>query len=546
MNSIGIDIGSYSVKVAVLTSSGKIARIRSLEEYPLSQDPNKDRTIELVEIFRAIREKHSESDSVTVTATQQDRVALRRKTFPFRERHKILKSLPFELEDDIPFSAENSVFDFKTTHFVGNTAHVIACACPKEYLRQFLTRLEESQLYPDVVSVEGIALANAFEEDRESPTEYSAKEQALPDSAPAEVVFHIGHHSTLVLVLKDGYLLDIRQVDWGGRDIAETIASKYSMAYTEALKELKRKAFILTNNEGATREQIALSEVIKSSVDKLAHHLQLILLEIKNAHNLVFRTSQVSGGVSLMRNLGPYLTQKLEMPVNRLSHIAFAPDLNLAGSPNNEVAFLTAIGLGLEGLKRPKNPAINFLKAEFARQSEALRLMWERWRTAALTVGAAFLILFSWGMLREGYALDMAGAASDKLRDLARKVLNERRVPEPMIRAYIREQEQKARMKTLFENLNQINSPLDILKKVTQVSPNRSEGPLVIKQVSIENEVVRISGETSRVELLSRLQNALRGLARDGQVQAQQAAPASKPGYRSFSYTLRVDRKASL
>jgi hypothetical protein len=185
------------------------------------------------------------------------------------------------------------------------------------------------------------------------------------------------------------------------------------------------------------------------------------------------------------------------------------------------------------------------LKAEFARQSEALRMIWDRWRVASVTVAAAFLILFVWGFMREGYAIDMATNAGDKLRDLARKILNEKRVPEPMIRAYIKEQEQKAKMKKLFEELQSINSPLDILKKITQIAPNRSEGPLFLKQVSIENEMLRVTGETTRIELLTRLQAALKGIAKDGQVQSLQGPPPSKAGYRSFSYSLRINRKAS-
>ena len=79
--------------------------------------------------------------------------------------------------------------------------------------------------------------------------------------------------------------------------------------------------------------------MIKSSVDKLSHEIQLILLEIKNAYNLSFRSAQLSGGVALIRNLGPYLTQKLELPVNRLNSLAIAPDVNFAASPNNEISF---------------------------------------------------------------------------------------------------------------------------------------------------------------------------------------------------------------
>ncbi|MEK6554251.1 MAG: hypothetical protein AABZ31_03340, partial [Bdellovibrionota bacterium] len=151
----------------------------------------------------------------------------------------------------------------------------------------------------------------------------------------------------------------------------------------------------------------------------------------------------------------------------------------------------------------------------------------------------------TWSLLREGYGISMATTASDKLRDLARKILNEKRVPEPMIRAYIKEQEQKARMKKLFEELQTINSPLDILKKITQISPNRAEGGLFIKSVTIENEMLQVVGETTKIEILTRLENALKGIAKDGKVAKNLQGTPSKAGYRNFNYSLRINRKAS-
>lgn len=543
MISIGIDIGSYSVKVAVMRSAGKGFEILRLDEYPLSQDPNRDRTIELVEVFRDIQLKNGNADTTYVIAAQHDRVAIRRKTFPFRERHKILKSLPFELEEDIPFAPEVSVFDFKTTHFVGNNASVIATATTKEYLKTLLKQVGDAQLYPEIVSVEGLALGNAYEQWREAPIEYSDKDQDLPEADVVDVVLHIGHQSTLVLIMRDGYVLDLRQIDWGGKDLAETIANKYSMHYLEALKELRKKAFILTNNDGATREQVALSEVIKSGVDILAHEVQLVLLELRTSYNLSYRMGQLSGGVSLVRNLGPYLTQKLEIPFNRVSSLEVAPNVDFAASPNNEISFLIAIGLGLEGIKRPKNPAINLLKGEFARKSEAMRVMWQKWKPAAMTAAAAFVILFAWGYMREGYATDMAITAGDKLRSLGRKILAQPRVREQQIKAFIREQEQKAKMKRLFEQLQTISSPLDVVNNLTRKTPNRSEGALVIRRFSVNNETVRVAGEAAQVEMLTRVQNALKSMSKDGKLTPKAAAAPSKSGYKSFAFEFRINRK---
>src|SRR5580698_6772397 len=98
MLSVGIDIGSYSVKVAKVRSSNRGYELVHFSEFPLSQDPTKDNKIEMVEIFNDIKHRLLEEGTQIVVGAHLYEVAWRRKEFPFRERHKIIKSLPFELE----------------------------------------------------------------------------------------------------------------------------------------------------------------------------------------------------------------------------------------------------------------------------------------------------------------------------------------------------------------------------------------------------------------------------------------------------------------
>lgn len=545
MFSIGIDIGSYSVKVAKVSSSPKGYELIHYSEYPLSQDPSRDNQLEIIEILREIQSKLWEEGTQIVVGAHQFEVSIRRREFPFRERHKIIKSLPFELEDDIPFSAENSMFDAKITHFVGNTAHVLACACPKEHLIQIIKHVNDGGLQPDIISVDGLAITNLFEEWRESPWEYPADFMPAPDASSVDAIISIGHKTTTLAVVKDGYLLDLRLIDWGGKDIAELIASRYSMHYLEALKELRKKAFILTNNDGATREQVALSDVIKTAVDSLAQKLQLALVDIKSQYQIDYRQAILVGGVSQLRNLGAYLTQKLEIASNRLGHLDRLPQLDFSASPNSEVSQITAIGLAIEGVKRAKNPPINLLKGDFAKQNQTFRLLWDKWGYATKMLAAVFILLVLWGSLRISLSTSNSEVAYDLLRTQAKTILDSKRPNDREIKSYIREQERKLQVKEMIDSLQGINSTLDILKQISALAPN-SKRPtgLNVRVFNVNSDTVNIVGEASRVEIINKIQAALKSAAIKGEIQTNQPTIRTTPGYKSFSYTFKVQRKS--
>jgi general secretion pathway protein L len=543
--SLGIDIGSFSIKVAKVKSSSRGYDLIGTAEYPLTQDPTKDQTIDVIEAIREIKNKmFEEGDTIVIGAHQFD-LTTRRRQLPFRERHKILKSLPFELEDDIPFSFENAIFDAKITHYVGNTAHLLAFVSPKEHLIQIIKRVTDAGIEPNIVSADGVGFSNLFEAWRDAPWEYPASQQELPEESPVDIILNIGHKSSTLSVIKNGHILDLRQIDWGGKDLAELISAKYNLHYLEALKELRRKGFILTNNEGATRDQVALSEVIKSSVDNFAQKLRYVLYDLKNQYNLEFKQMILTGGVSQLRNLGPYLTQKLEVVTNRLGHLDLLPQLDFANSPNNENSLVTAIGLGLEGLRRPKNPALNLLRGEFAKQSETLRLFWEKWHHAVQVGAIAFLVFTVWAFFREGFSETNLNILDELFNNRTKQILGGKRsgTAEQTAKNYIREQKKKIELQKMLESLQDLSSAMDITEKISAVAPNKNLGGLNVRTLNILSDEVHITGEASRAEVVTELMNKLKSISADGNVSTGNSINTKNPGYKAFDFKIKIKRR---
>lgn len=542
MISVGIDIGAFSIKVAQVEGSAKGFQVLQLEEYPLTQDPSKDATIDIIEALRAIRTKYVKEGVQVVISARQNHVSVRRLPFPFRERHKILRSLPFELEDDIPLSVENAIFDAKISQFVPDAADVIAFACPKEHVVDRLKHFDDTHIGVNLMSIEGVGLANVFENWAEAPPFATA--EAIEHSQ-ADAYLHIGHRETVCSILQNGVLIDAFAIDWGGTDLAEILTVKYSLQYTEALKEVRKKGFILINDEGASKDQIVFSDILKSSLDQLATPLKLGLAEIESAHKVKLSQVILTGGTSLLKNIGPYLTQKLEIATNRLTGLDRFPNLNFGNSPNNEISYPIAIGLAAEGLRRPKNPAVNLLKGEFASQNQTMKVFWETWSPIINSVAILFVLFFIWSFIRESTALEIASEADNRLRTQARNVAGLRgaKASRRNIRKHIREQEMKVKQREVLDDLQDITSALDVFRRTTLLFPAKNAGKIKLTQLSVRNNQVRMSGFVERPQLVQQIQNSLRSLSSDKKVTSSAYQGRPPAGYTGFNFTFRVPRR---
>jgi general secretion pathway protein L len=545
MISVGIDIGSFSVKLAEITASSKSYALTRFQEFPLSVDPNKDKKIEILDILRQISQAYDPGQTRFVLALHQQHVALRFRHFPFKERFKILRSIAFELEDDIPFSQDDAVFDAKITRYIENAADVIAGACPRSYIKDLVSLAQEAGIEPELVTVDGMALGN-FLEDWAAPPPTQAQLAPTPEPRPAELIIDIGHLRTLLVVHSEGSLIHARNIDWGGKNIADAIVAKYGIHYLEAIKELQKKAFILLSSEGATRDQIIFSDVIKGSFELLAQEVKFTQLELATARNLRFTNAHICGGVSQIKNLGPFLTQKWEIPVNRFRHFNLLPQVVIEPSAHAEAVSPTAIAIAIEALRKARNPATNFMKAEFAQKGEALNLFWDKWGYTAKLLAATFVILLVYGFAREMMAINLADQSLQVMKEQAAAIsddLKGRAATPRAIRRFVKQKKEESNARKLAEQVKQVNSALDVLALVHQNAPGPKQLLVELRKVSIDNEIMELHGEVAAPEATAKLRQSLESVAADGRVDPVSPVITAGPGKQAFGFRLKVDRR---
>ena len=544
MINVGIDIGGASVKLAEIQATSKSFSITRFQEFPLSNDPNKDKKIEILDILRQIAGAYDRESTRFIMAMPQQHVALRFRHFPFKERFKILRSIAFELEDDIPFSQDDAIFDAKITRYIANSADVIAVACPKIYIKELIQLAHEAGLDPDFMTIEGLALGNLLENWQNPPPQQPVL-SPTPEARPADMILDIGHLRSVLVISSEGSLITTRNIDWGGKHIADAVAQKYGLHYLEALKELQKKAFILLSAEGATRDQVIFSDVIKQALEPLAQEVKFTLLELTTSRNLRIHKAHLCGGTSQIKNLGPFLTQKWEVPTNRLKHFALYPNINIENTTTAEALSATAIGIAIEGLKRPRNPAINLLKGEFAQQAESFKLFMDRWGYTSKLLAVAFCCLLVYGFLRESFAVDMAAKALDVLKEQAATIadLKGRNATPRKIAEFVKRKKKEANDRKLAVQVLELNSALNVLAYVHQMAPNPKEMLVELRKVAVEDETMELHGEVADPGAILKFRRALENVAVGGKIETVSPAISAGPGKQAFGFRMKVDRR---
>ncbi|MBT4760617.1 MAG: pilus assembly protein PilM [Bdellovibrionaceae bacterium] len=543
MKSIGIDIGSYSIKIAECLSQGQGGKLVHYEELKLSQDPNHDRAIEIIDLLKTYLRKFQQEPAHFIFSVNQSSVVHRKLTFPFKERYNILKTIAFELEDDIPFSYDNAIFEAKVTKYMGNTTEVIATVCPAYQVEKTLESIKDFSIEPHILSVEGLALTNLFEDWAGLPPESTLEDEDTPEKQDARAYLHFGHNKCILLAYSKNTLVDVSHIPWGTEKIAKKLSEKYNIPFSESVKELQNKGFVLIDNSGSTTDQVTFSQLIKEPLTELSHHLKLTLMEIASHQNLDFKNIYLMGGASQIKNVGPFLTQQLDIASNPIPFPNVGIELGVSNF--NSVTGQVALGLAIEGLKKPRNPATNLLKDRFAVQSNKFTAFWDSWAPLVKTATAAFVILLIFGITRESFTLNMADQSNLVLKKQANKIagLNKRKANKANVKKYVKQQDKKAKQKMLFKDLEKVNSALDILKKVSQLSPNKKSLPLEIKIIDIQGEMVKLEGLHSKTKSIVDFQKSLKSLAISKKVTKLSPSIPSNNSMRSFAFSFKVKRK---
>lgn len=347
---IGIDIGSFAVKVAVVKEEGGKPSLKAWGYIPIAakagaeQGPD-ERKIAVINALRGLLIEKGIKIKEAATALSGNSVIVRYVKFPRLTKSELSATLATEAEPFIPFDINEVQLGFHILAEIVEDGQkkmeTVLVAAKKELVSARLEMLQGAGLAPTIIDVDSFALENVNER------------LGGAVEGPATLFLNIGHSVTNLSIIENGVTRVVRDVFISGQTATKAVAKAFQCDPAKA-EELKRQHGIII--DPAEKEK-ALAEGNRDALGVSQACAQFARDLVSEVHRSVdFYLSQgpdrsigrivLSGGSAGLRNLSKHLAQELKVPVEVCDPFSFLAGAD-AVPADIRPAFAVAAGLAL-------------------------------------------------------------------------------------------------------------------------------------------------------------------------------------------------------
>lgn len=305
----GIDLGTYTVKLALLEVGFRATTLRGMDEIlvPTGDAPLIERQMQ------GAREALSQlGGQVTpYLAIPGDQLSVRILDLPFSEPRKIDQVVGYELESQIVHPIEDVVFDHLVASQRPDGTTVLAAAARRDDLAAFLAVADGQGLHPRALFAAPVIYRSLF------PGQ-PADEHGPPPLARAIIDF--GHERTNICIVRGGNAVFARTIRRGGAHLTAAIAKAFGADQERAEQAKRGEAFLASPGRQANTPLLAkLDAVLREALAPTIRELRQTLASFTAAARQDVTSLLVVGGGGRLAGLLPYLEAELGIPARHPS-----------------------------------------------------------------------------------------------------------------------------------------------------------------------------------------------------------------------------------
>jgi type IV pilus assembly protein PilM len=339
---VGLDLGSYSIKMVEVDHSGKSPVLVNYGITELVPEAIKNgHVVERPAVIEAIGVLFDTCQvanrqvnvalsgaEVIIKTIQTDRMSI----------EELQKAISWEAEQHVPFPLAEISYDFQVLDPEGTTPqmNILLVAAKRDLIEEKLSLFEEAGCDVMLIDVDTFALMNALETNYEVP------------EGGCHCIVHFGNESTHLGLVKNGLPILTRNLPVGGKNLVQKIQEQLGISEDEAYMAL------LGNTEGKEdgKTPTDITPFLGTLLDDVAigvNRAAAFLESTEESGNIekIF----LSGGCTNILDLDRYFKDKVGIATqiaNPLAKVAYKPTLfQVETAEKVAPTLMLALGLGL-------------------------------------------------------------------------------------------------------------------------------------------------------------------------------------------------------
>lgn len=318
-NIVGLDMGSRAFKAVSLTrvKTGYVLTGLAYQDLPYPEEdvPKEDQLVENLKRFQ--KESGLRLRDVAI-AMPGDSASLKLAEMAKMPDAELRKVLPFEIEQHLPITPEESVIDFQILDAAASDAtkmNVLLAGGRLEVAESLYKVTAAAKLNCAAIDVDDLALVNMFE------ANYAWEE----DYRKVTCLLNVGNRITSVIIFDEGQYRFSRPITIAGETLTRDIQREFSLKPEQA-EDLKREQGKVVVEEAGSSFSMAMFDTADRTLrvyEAFSGSLNKLVTQVKLCHDY-FETQYkgktverilLAGGGAKLKNLDRFLADKLSVPV---------------------------------------------------------------------------------------------------------------------------------------------------------------------------------------------------------------------------------------
>jgi type IV pilus assembly protein PilM len=341
---VGLDIGSSSVKAVELSGKPGSLSLVNLGFEGLQPDMVVDGQImelnDVSSVIAGIFSAHQFKTDSVAAGVSGSSVIVKNIIVPQMTREELEESIDWHAEEHIPFEVSDVSLDYQVVGSGPDSLHVLMAACKRDFIANLKQAIQLAGKQPVIIDVDAFALQNCYE------VNYDPSDDAVV------ALLNVGASTMNINILRGVRSVFTRDVSVGGNQYTSLLQKEMGLTYEQA--EVVKRG-------GTPPPQQSESVDVEGALETVS---DMLALEISKTFDFFRATAEdsnaavqkilISGGGSKLKGLPEFLSNRFEIPVERLDPFRrikvderrFDPDYMREVVPEMAVA----VGLALRGV----------------------------------------------------------------------------------------------------------------------------------------------------------------------------------------------------